>query len=250
MGVIKQFPSLEAHFRADAGLPAPSPAALSGGLRCFLRPSRHTSPWTSRRGSDQVPHTHQIVGGRCPGKHPGDTLPAPMPYLAHQSYRLHPPKDFFHPFAFLLTERVAGMARGSLVDGAATVRIVLGHMRRGAARPHLLHPVLSVVVLVGAHRDAPRPRGGPSPSPAPPRVPPSRWPRSSAAPPPARSGSPSTRDPSSPTGLPAPGPFCTAARQDPWSIDASRSSASRPGNSPWGCRDRPGAVPPPSRSSS
>src|SRR5437773_8899941 len=76
MGVIKKFASLEAHFRADAGLPAPSPAALSGGLRCFLRPSRHTSPWTSRRGSDQVPHTHQIVGGRCPGKHPGDTLPA------------------------------------------------------------------------------------------------------------------------------------------------------------------------------
>src|SRR5438067_7415869 len=94
MGVIKKFPSLEAHFLADAGLPAPSPAALSGGLRCFLRPSRHTSPWTSRRGSDQVPHTHQIVGGRCPGKHPGDTLPAPVPYLAHQSYRLHPPKDF------------------------------------------------------------------------------------------------------------------------------------------------------------
>src|SRR5207249_3089384 len=77
MGVIKKFPLLEAHFLADAGLPAPSPAALSGGLRCFLRPSRHTSPWTSRRGSDQVPHTHQIVGGRCPGKHPGDTLPAP-----------------------------------------------------------------------------------------------------------------------------------------------------------------------------
>src|SRR5438093_588842 len=160
MGVIKKFPSLEAHFLADAGLPAPAPAALSGGLRCFLRPSRHTSPWTSRRGSDQVPHTHQIVGGRCPGKHPGDTLPAPMPYLAHQSYRLHPPKDFFHPLAFLLTERVAGMARGSLVDGAAAVRIVLGHMRRGAARPHLLHPVRGVVVLVGAHRDAPRPGAG------------------------------------------------------------------------------------------
>src|SRR5438093_349180 len=160
MGVIKKFPSLEAHFLADAGLPAPSPAALSGGLRCFLRPSRHTSPWTSRRGSDQVPHTHQIVGGRCPGKHPGDTLPAPVPHLAHQSYRLHPPKDFFHPFAFLLTERVAGMARGSLVDGAAAVRIVLGHMRRGAARPHLLHPVRGVVILVGAHRDAPRSGAG------------------------------------------------------------------------------------------
>src|SRR5204863_6438779 len=150
MGVIKKSRSLEAHFRGDAALPAPSPAALSGGLRCFLRPSGHTSPWTSCRGSDQVPQARQIVSCRCPGKHPSDTLSAPVPHLAHQSYRLHPPKDFFHPFAFLLTERVAGMARGSLVDGAAAVGVVLGHMRRGAARPHLLHPVRGVVVLVGA----------------------------------------------------------------------------------------------------
>src|SRR5437667_12093600 len=144
MGVIKKFPSLEAHFRADAGLPAPSPAALSGGLRCFLRPSRHTSPWTSRRGSDQVPHARQIVGCRCPGKHPSHTLPAPVPHLAHQSYRLHPPKDFFHPFAFLLTDRVAGMARGSLIDGAAAVRSVLRPMLVGAARGVVIHPALGV----------------------------------------------------------------------------------------------------------
>src|SRR5947199_9398659 len=97
MGVIKKSRSLEAHFRGDAALPAPSPAALSGGLRCFLRPSGHTSPWTSCRGSDQLPQAHQTLSCRCPTNIPPIIAPPPFPTWSLRINLFPPPTDSYPP---------------------------------------------------------------------------------------------------------------------------------------------------------
>src|SRR5579885_1337961 len=157
MGVIKRFGPLPARFRACAGLGRRAPTTLAGGLGYSFPASRHPSPWTSCRRSDQVTDSHQIVGCHCPGKHPGPTLSASMPRLPHQADRLHPAEDFLDPFALLLAQDGACMVRGAGLKGPRTVRVVLRHVRRGAARANLLHPIVGVVVLVGSDRDAPRP---------------------------------------------------------------------------------------------
>src|SRR6267143_4052956 len=158
MGVIKRFHSLGARFRGGGRPPAPAPTVLAGDFRCFWRAGRHASPWTSSRRSDQVANAHQILGGRRPSKHPPHPLPAPVPHLAHQRHGLHPPEDFFDSFTLLLAYRLARVTAGSGIDGAAAVGIILRHRRRGSAPPHLLHPLLGVIVLVAAHRDPLWPR--------------------------------------------------------------------------------------------
>jgi hypothetical protein len=100
----------------------------------------------------------QVVGRSGESKQPSGFLPAPQLHFSEHPDHLHPAENFLNAFPLLLTDRVASVVRGSRVDGARTVRVVLRHRRRGAARPDLLHPLLGVVVLVGAHGVAPRPR--------------------------------------------------------------------------------------------
>jgi integrase-like protein len=144
MGVIKKFPSLRARFCVGGGLLVPSPAALSGGSLGFFRAFGNASAWTSRQCSNQVASAHEIVGRRSPSKHPRHMPPTAVPHLAHESHRLHPAENFFDPCPLFLAERVAGMARGSPIEGTRSVRVVLRHMRRGAGGPDLLHPVRGV----------------------------------------------------------------------------------------------------------
>ncbi len=53
-----------------------------------------------------------------------------------------------------MTDRVAGVPRGSAINRTGTVRRMLGHMRRDLPRPQLLNEWVRVIVLIAAQRDA------------------------------------------------------------------------------------------------
>jgi len=75
--------------------------------------------------------------------------------LATPAHRLLPAEDLFHPFAHFLAHCVPGMARGPLVDRAASAgRCVLGDSwtsprgpghKRIRARENALHPFFKLV---------------------------------------------------------------------------------------------------------
>src|SRR5271165_2583825 len=67
----------------------------------------------------QVAHSHQIVSGQRKGEHPAHSRQAAMASLAQPTHGLEPAEDLLHPFAFLLTNRVARLAGGAVVDSAA-----------------------------------------------------------------------------------------------------------------------------------
>src|SRR5579864_2398969 len=83
----------------------------------------------SCRSSQQVAHSHQVVNRRGPGEHPGHALAASVTNFTHQTHGFHPAKDLFHPLALPLAEGVTRMSRGALIDGTATPRVVLRHVR-------------------------------------------------------------------------------------------------------------------------
>ncbi len=88
-----------------------------------------------------------------------------MAGLTQPAYRLDPATDLFHPFA--LTERVARMASGALVDGTG---LLAREMRSDPMLAHFLHQRFAVVAFVGTQRHpAPAWKAVP-PSPAPPLV--------------------------------------------------------------------------------
>ena len=71
--------------------------------------------------------------------------------LAQPTNGLHPTEDLSHPFALALTERKAGMARSTLVDGTG---LFTREVRRSAMLAHCLHQFFTVVSLVAAERYA------------------------------------------------------------------------------------------------
>ena len=72
----------------------------------------------SRSGwrAHQITHPHQIVGRQCEGKHPAHSSHAAMTGLTQAGHGLEPAEDFFYPFTFLLTDRVARMTSGAVID--------------------------------------------------------------------------------------------------------------------------------------
>src|ERR1700745_2311725 len=94
------------------------PAALESRLLAALR--HHCL---------QVADSNQIVDGRREGEHPADPFEDTMPRLAHQTYRLDPAKDLFHPFPLSLANGVAGVPSRAAINRTATVLLVLRHMR-------------------------------------------------------------------------------------------------------------------------
>src|SRR5258705_10386896 len=86
-----------------------------------------------RRGSGdqhQIPDAHQVVSGSSELKEPTYILEAAMTRLTHQANRFQPAKDLFHSFAFPLTQLVARMASGALVNRTTARPLVfLRHMR-------------------------------------------------------------------------------------------------------------------------
>src|SRR5260370_12400544 len=109
-----------------------------------------------RRGSGdqhQIPDAHQVVSGSSELKEPTYIIEAAMTRLTHQANRFQPAKDLFHSFAFPLTQLVARMASGALVNRtAARPLVVLRHMRDHATGAQLAHKVSRVISLVAAER--------------------------------------------------------------------------------------------------
>src|SRR5436190_23016577 len=93
-----------------------------------------TSP--SRGGRQQPPHPHDVVRGGGEGEDPGDEWPTTMAELPEPADGLHPAEALFDQFAFPLTDGIARMARGPLIDrtAAAVRRRVLRQVRGGAHR--------------------------------------------------------------------------------------------------------------------
>ena len=83
----------------------------------FSRPKAHYS-----LHRHQLSHSHQVVSRRREDEDPVHARRAALAQLAQQPDRLQPTEDFFDPFAFLLTDLIAGMARrASITD----LRLVL-----------------------------------------------------------------------------------------------------------------------------
>src|SRR5712671_3639579 len=105
-------------------------------------------------GRGQISQPNEVVRGDGEGEHPLHTLQAAMTELPQSANGLQPAEDLFHALALPLTDLVARMARGPLVDGAAAVRVVLGHVRRHVQRAPVVDHASRVIVLVAADRDA------------------------------------------------------------------------------------------------
>src|SRR5216683_363283 len=98
---------------------------------------------------------HQIVGGQCEGKHPTDASHTAMASLTQAGDGFEPAEDFFDPFTFLLTDRVARMTSGAVIDNAGGLAREMG---RYLVVAQLLHKLLVVIAFVGPERDPVLPR--------------------------------------------------------------------------------------------
>src|SRR5258708_31543185 len=75
--------------------------------------------------------------------------------LTQQSDIFQPAKAFLNALPFLLANRVAAVARGSLVDGAtARSLLILRHMRGNVHMPAFGDELRRVKTLITAHRNA------------------------------------------------------------------------------------------------
>jgi hypothetical protein len=130
-----QLPRAQEKARTD-WTPAVRVPAAYGPPRASLisRQSTNLSRAFRSRRACQIPNPNQVVHGQGKGEHPAHAPHAAMARLTKQADGLGPAEDLFHPFALLLTDRIAGMARRPLIDGTATVGGVLGHVRRDLLR--------------------------------------------------------------------------------------------------------------------
>src|SRR5438132_11233897 len=122
----------------------------------FLLTEPLNGSWRLRSGDKhQIPDAHQVVSGSSELKEPTYILEAAMTRLTHQANRLQPAKDLFHSFAFPLTQLVARMASGALINRtAATPLVALCHMCDHATGAQLSHKVFPFVRLVAAESHA------------------------------------------------------------------------------------------------
>src|SRR5712671_2823446 len=107
---------------------------------------------SDRRG--QVPQPNEVVRGDGEGEHPRHALATAMTELPQAADRLQPTEDLFYALPLLLTDLVPRMTRGPLVDRTASMRVVLGDMRRDVQTAHVLDKTGRVVVLIPAQGHA------------------------------------------------------------------------------------------------
>jgi hypothetical protein len=98
----------------------------------------------------KVAHPNQIVGGECQSEYPVDSQESAVTRLAQPGDGLEPTKDFFYTFALLLTNRVARMTSGAIIDDAGQLARNVGS---DLVVTQLLHEVLAIVSLVGTQCD-------------------------------------------------------------------------------------------------
>src|SRR5262245_26239369 len=87
----------------------------------------------SRGPREQRPQADQIVGSRRKGHDPIDEGATAMSELAQPADGLQPAEDLLNQLPLLLADRIPGMTRGPIVDGAAGD--LLRDMRRDTQRP-------------------------------------------------------------------------------------------------------------------
>src|SRR6266545_1862844 len=104
----------------------------------------------SRRPREKRPQADQVVGRCREGHDPIDKVAAAMAELAQTADRLQPAEDLLDQFPFLLTDRIARMPCGPLVDRAALD--LLRDMRRDAERAHAGDETGDVEALITADR--------------------------------------------------------------------------------------------------
>src|SRR5258708_22834908 len=69
----------------------------------------------------QIPHPHEVVGGRRERENPPDRLQSTMPRLTERANRFDPAKDFFDALPFPLAYLIAFMPRRATIN-LATAR--------------------------------------------------------------------------------------------------------------------------------
>src|SRR5689334_22905064 len=118
-------------------------------------PTAHTFCCASYHYRQQVAHSHQVVGRGGPSKHPSHSRQAAEACLTHQGYRLEPTEDFLHPLPFPLTDRVARMPGGPLIDGTPPRPSgVLRYMRRDLQISQGGHQLPRVIILIARQSEA------------------------------------------------------------------------------------------------
>src|SRR5579885_2272358 len=105
----------------------------------------------AQSGRGQIAHSDQVVGGQGEGKHPAHPSDPAMTCLAQACDGFEPAEDLLNALAFLLTDHIARMARGAVIDDTGLLARDMGSYPVIA---QLLHQVLAVVALVGTQGDA------------------------------------------------------------------------------------------------
>src|SRR5216684_1017082 len=100
----------------------------------------------------QVSNPNQIIGGGSELEDPTYQLQSTVTGLSQQSHSLQPTEDFFHSFAFPLTNLITRMARRARIDRTSPILITLGYVRRHLAGAQVSHKVFCVVSFVSAQR--------------------------------------------------------------------------------------------------
>src|SRR6266850_2552449 len=119
---------------------------LLGGTICSRRRAHYSL------NSYQLPHSDQVVSCGGEDEDPVHSFSATMAQLAQQSNRLQPTEDLFDPFALLLTNLIALVARGATIDRRFAIGVVLGHVRRYLQFAQVFHQRARVIVLVAPQR--------------------------------------------------------------------------------------------------
>lgn len=79
--------------------------------------ARLRCPFLSRSCAHQIRDTDDIEGGDAEGESPPDFSRAPVLRLSYACHRFHPSETLFDTLGNALAWRVAGMSRGTPVDG-------------------------------------------------------------------------------------------------------------------------------------
>jgi hypothetical protein len=116
-----------------------------------------TMPVALCRCGQQIAHSRQVVGGQRQGEHPAH--PPSMASLAQGAHSLEPAEGLFDPLAPGLTDNIAAMAAGPLVDRTV---LLLCNMRSNVVIAQLANELLAVIALIRPQSyDAPSQRSLP-----------------------------------------------------------------------------------------
>src|SRR6266404_5730388 len=120
---------------------------LQATVGAVARSSPAASCWCGR----QVAQSDQVVGRQCEAEHPIDSRNSAMAGLAQPAYGLDPAEDLFHSLTLALTNHVARMASGALVNNTGWLA---REVRGNRMLAHFLNKLLAVIALVGTQGDA------------------------------------------------------------------------------------------------